>query len=239
MPILPAKKKKLGEIVIDEIRRMVRAGELKEGDKLPNQYEFAAQLGVSRPSLRDALHTLELMGVIEQKPGAGTILRSDNIELWNHQPAPPMLADSQATFELLEARRELEALMIQFVVDRITDDEIVELEESVAAMQLAIENRDADAFFRDDLKFHYRLATASHNRFLFHMFVTIRGMMEELLKETFTVLPGIGTVAQDLHESILDAVKRRNKRDAVRRIRQHITTIEKGLQAYYDSTLES
>jgi GntR family transcriptional repressor for pyruvate dehydrogenase complex len=49
------KRKKLADSVIEEIKRMVDVGELKEGDKLPNQLEFAAQLGVSRPCLREAL----------------------------------------------------------------------------------------------------------------------------------------------------------------------------------------
>jgi GntR family transcriptional repressor for pyruvate dehydrogenase complex len=48
--------------VIEEINRMILSGEVKEGDKLPNQNDFAAQLGVSRPSLREALHTLTLIG---------------------------------------------------------------------------------------------------------------------------------------------------------------------------------
>jgi GntR family transcriptional repressor for pyruvate dehydrogenase complex len=235
MALLAGKKRKLGEIVIDEIRRMVHDGELKEGDKLPNQYEFAAELGVSRPSLREALHTLELMGVIEQKPGVGTVLKSDNVELWNEQPAPPMLSDREATRELLEARQELEALMMQFAIERITDAEIAELEEAVEGMRRAIDNRDAEAFFKDDVKFHYRLASSSHNRFFFHMFVTIRGMMEKLLHETFTVLPGISTVAQNTHVAILEAVKSRNKSEAVKLIRKHITNIEKGLQAYYEA----
>ena len=48
--------KKLTDSILDHIRIMVETGELREGDKLPNQYEFAAQLGVSRPSLREALY---------------------------------------------------------------------------------------------------------------------------------------------------------------------------------------
>ena len=68
-------RKKLADSVLEEIRRMITDGELGEGDKLPNQNEFSTQLGVSRPSLREALHTLNLMGVIEQRPGLGTVRR--------------------------------------------------------------------------------------------------------------------------------------------------------------------
>ena len=79
------KRKKLGDAVLEEIKRMITDGELAEGDKLPNQNEFSAQLGVSRPSLREALHTLNLMGVIEQRPGLGTVIKSANPALWMEQ----------------------------------------------------------------------------------------------------------------------------------------------------------
>ena len=83
------KEKKLAESVIEEIKRMIVDGELKEGDKLPNQNEFAVQLGVSRPSLREALHTLALIGAIEQRPGLGTVLKQLDPKLWADQLALP------------------------------------------------------------------------------------------------------------------------------------------------------
>ncbi|MBU0733749.1 MAG: GntR family transcriptional regulator [Proteobacteria bacterium] len=61
-------KKKLSYSVLEEIGRMVEAGELKRGDKLPPQDQLAAQLGVSRPSLREALRAMEMIGAIEQRP---------------------------------------------------------------------------------------------------------------------------------------------------------------------------
>jgi GntR family transcriptional repressor for pyruvate dehydrogenase complex len=91
------KRKKLADSVIEEIKRMVDVGELKEGDKLPNQLEFAAQLGVSRPSLREALHTLTLIGAIEQRPGLGTVIKSANSTLWAVQLCPPLVSDAQAS----------------------------------------------------------------------------------------------------------------------------------------------
>ncbi|MCX7953528.1 MAG: GntR family transcriptional regulator, partial [Deltaproteobacteria bacterium] len=64
-------KKKISESVIEEIKRLVLTGQLKEGAKLPNQNELATMLGVSRTSLREALNTLSMLGIVEQKPGYG------------------------------------------------------------------------------------------------------------------------------------------------------------------------
>ena len=70
------KTKKVSAAVLEEIRRMITSGEIKEGDRFPSQNEFAAQLGVSRPSLREAFQVLSQLGAIEQRPRTGTILVS-------------------------------------------------------------------------------------------------------------------------------------------------------------------
>lgn len=235
MGLLSSKKKKLADIVIDEIKRMIVEGELKEGDKLPNQNVFSEHLGVSRPSLREALHTLTIMGVIEQRPGAGTILKSDKMELWDQPPAPPLLSDSKATLELIEARKELETLLIRFTAERITDDEIKELEEIMRSMNKAVEDENIKEYIKQDVKFHFLLANASQNRYMIHMFVTIRKLMAEFMEETFSVLPKLSIDSYDAHQLILEAVKERDGKLAMKKVSAHIAHIEEGLRKYYAS----
>jgi len=75
-------KPKLADYVIEEIKDMLRSGQLAEGSKVPNQNEFAKQLGVSRLSLREALHTLQIFGIVEQKPRTGTIIINGDPDTW-------------------------------------------------------------------------------------------------------------------------------------------------------------
>ncbi len=235
MGTLSNKKKKLADIVIDEIKRMVNDGELKEGDRLPNQNDFSEQLGVSRPSLREALHTLTLMGVIEQKPGSGTILKSDKTELWNQYPAPPLLSDIEATLELIEARRELESLMIQLTVDRVTEQELRVIKKCIDNMKSQIESKDYISYMKEDVKFHYQLANASHNRYIIHMFVNIRSLMEKFMEETFSILPELYEDSYHIHVAIYEAVKVRDKQRAISEVRRHISHIEDGLKNHFAS----
>jgi len=72
--VVSINRRKLSDPVIEEIRGMIKRGELQPGDKLPNQNEFAAQLGVSRTVLREALQTLTRLRVIEQRPKHGTVI---------------------------------------------------------------------------------------------------------------------------------------------------------------------
>jgi len=235
MESIRRKKKKLGDIVIEEIKRMIHDGELQEGDKLPNQTKFASDLGVSRPSLREALHTLTLMGVIEQKPGAGTILKSANIELWNEQPPPPMISDTRATLELLEARREIEMVMARSAVERITDNELKNMAEAIENMKQALDEEDKAKFQKEDLSFHYQIANASHNRYIIHMFVTIRSLMDQFMIETFNILPGLKHDSLKYHIAIYEAMKTGNKTKVVSYVKNHILDIENNLKRYYSA----
>ena len=227
-------KKKLSDYVLEEIRRMLMEGELKEGDKLPNQNLFAKQLGVSRIPLREAIQSLQMMGVVEQKPGAGTIILSGNPQHWEQKPAAPMLSDSQATFELLETRRIVEIASMRLAVERITKEEIRSLRADIGKMKEALKEDDRRQYLKTDLSFHFHIAKASHNRYTIHMFLTIRSLMEQFMMEVFEVCPRLVVDSMDFHSLIFDELNKKNAAAAVRCLEEHLSSIETALRAYYE-----
>ncbi len=229
-------KKKLSDSVIEEIQRMIECGELKEGDKLPNQLEFASQLGVSRASLREALHTLTRIGAIEQRPGLGTVIKSANPSLWAHQISPPLVSDIHATLKLIEARRFIEAGVVELAVENAQAEDIKNLGRLVEKMKGALKQSRIDDYSELDMNFHHQIANASHNRFMVHMFVTIRSMMEQFIKEAFTVMPGLLERSLKFHVDIYEGIKQRNKRKAVASMKNHIQDIEKDFRDYYNAS---
>lgn len=212
---------------------MISDGELREGDKLPNQNKFSAQLGVSRPSLREALHTLNLMGVIAQRPGLGTVITSANPALWLEQLSPPLLSDSKASLELLEARRFIEVGVVELAVQNATANNIKALGKIVDQMKPALEKEQLENYSELDMAFHEHLAIASHNRYMKHMFLTIRGLMEQFIREAFTVNPGLLEKSLGFHVNIYEGVKNRDVRQAVTSMRKHIQDIYSSLEQYY------
>src|SRR5210317_531930 len=94
------RKTSLADPVLVELKRMIRAKEIRVGDKLPNQNELAAQLGVSRTSLREAFSKLAFLGAIDQKPGVGTVLISKFLVLNADTIALPLMSYSSAASEL-------------------------------------------------------------------------------------------------------------------------------------------
>lgn len=229
------KRKKLADSVIEEIKRMVDVGELNEGDKLPNQLEFAAQLGVSRPSLREALHTLTLIGAIEQRPGLGTVIKSANPTLWAEQLSPPLVSDAQASLELVEARRFIEVGVVELAVNNATGEDIQKMGKLIDDMTMALKEERPKDYSELDMAFHHQIAGASHNRFMVHMFVTIRGLMEQFIRETFTVIPGLLERSLKFHIGVYENIKERNSAKAVKNMKNHILDIEKALKNFYET----
>ncbi|RKX88199.1 MAG: hypothetical protein DRP58_01030 [Spirochaetes bacterium] len=227
------KKVKISEMIIEEMKRMLREGELKEGDKLPNQYEFADQLGVSRPSLREALNQLAVLGVVEQKPGAGTILKSGNPDLWFEQPSPPMLDDTEATLELLEARNKIESTAIELAAERIDKSDIKALDMSIKKMERYNKEDNLPEYYKEDINFHYLIAKSSHNRYILQTIVNLKILMSKFMKESFEEIPNLLQNSLYHHQAIFTALSNKDKKGSIKEMKNHINDIELQIKNYY------
>jgi GntR family transcriptional repressor for pyruvate dehydrogenase complex len=226
-------KKKLADSVIEEIKRMIQGGELKEGDKLPNQNVFAAQLGVSRTSLREALSTLTRIGVIEQRPGYGTVLRSRIPVLFTDHLAPPLISDKEATIELIEARRFIEIGAAELAVKNASPEQIDEMGLLIKEMPRSLKEGRIDDYIEQDVAFHFSIAKASHNRFLVNLFVNIRGFMEQYMRESFHLLPYMLERSLKFHQNIYQAIKNGSRSKALSQMEKHILDVQRAIQKYY------
>jgi GntR family transcriptional repressor for pyruvate dehydrogenase complex len=226
-------KKKLADSVIEEIKRMIQSGELKEGHRLPDQNTFAAQLGVSRTSLREALSTLTRIGVIEQRPGYGTVFRSRIPALFTDHLAPPLISDKQATIELIEARRFIEIGAAELAVKNASPEQIKEMELLIQEMPRSLKEERTDDYIEQDVAFHFSIAKASHNRFIVNLLVNIRGFMEQYMRESFHLMPYMLERSLKFHQSIFQAVKDRSRSKAVSQMEKHILDVQRAIQLYY------
>jgi GntR family transcriptional repressor for pyruvate dehydrogenase complex len=231
-------RKKVADAVIEEIKRMIQSGELKEGQKLPNQNAFAAQLGVSRTSLREALNTLTRLGITEQRPGYGTVLRSRMPAIFVDHVNPPLISDKQATIELIEVRRFVEAGTAELSVKNIKPDQIKEMDSLIKEMPKSLKEGRIDDYIGHDLAFHYLIAKASHNRFLINIFITIRGFLEQYMRESFRVMPWMLARSLKFHQNIYQAIKNRSAPQAAFHMKRHILDVQKAIQQYYQQQEE-
>ena len=229
-------KKKLSDAVLEEINRMFDRGELKEGDKLPNQNALAAQFGVSRASLRESLHTLALTGMLEQRPGFGTVVRGRLPDNYSEFLNLPLISDANETIELVEARRYIEVANVELVVENASQEQIERMRRLVAAMGEAAARKDLGAYVERDAEFHQLLAKATGNRFMEHLFLTIRRIMEQFINESFSALPAMLERSMADHRRIFDALERRDRKRAVKEMTRHMANIRQAMERFYAIT---
>lgn len=228
-------KKKLADSVIEEIRRRLNNGELKEGQKLPNQNELASLLGVSRTSLREALNTLTMIGVIEQRPGFGTVIRSRGPAIFADHLAFPLISDEKATLELIQARGVIEGGAVELAVHHAAPEQLQELGKLIDVMAQNVREGKISEYIEHDVAFHYMIAKASQNRFILHLFATLRGAMEQYMQEGFKALPWMQDRSFEFHEKIYEGIKNRDVSKAVSQMKRHIQDIQKVIKQYYAS----
>ncbi len=222
MRIEPVKKARVFESIADQIQRQILAGELKPGDRLPNERDLAVRFGVSRASVREALAALQLMGLIESRVGGGTYARRDVLEATISPIARILAAEIDQAGEPLEVRMILEPQTAWLAAERATPEDVNEIERCleeqqarVAAGQITVEQDEA---------FHLAVAKATRNRVLERLV----GMINDLIKPSRLSPP---RTTEDYirtllgHKSILEAIRRKDPQAAFDSMKAHIDTV--------------
>lgn len=198
------KKETLSESIINQITDLIRQRELKLGDRLPSERALAELLGVSRPPVREALHALAAVGLIEVRSGEGTFLRK-NPELLSKHLQLKNLVTRYDTGDLVEARRILEIKVVGLAAVRRSPEILDRMGESIDKSVAALAQSRADIFLEADFEFHMLIAKASGNRVLEEMMWTTRDMLLDVNKLVIR-RPGQMESAVAYHRAIMRAV---------------------------------
>lgn len=127
MPLRPVETKKVYMRVVEQIRAMIESGELSPGDQLPTTHELAEALQVSRPSVREALAALEILGLVESKPGAGCYVSKPAGSLKRTAETKPPISAWASAEDILEARLIYEPLCARLAAERRTAEDLQEM----------------------------------------------------------------------------------------------------------------
>jgi len=161
----PADSRRLYQQIAEQIRDLIRNGHFNPGTRLPPERELAQQLGVSRPSVREALIALEIAGSVEVRMGAGIYVRGTGDKATNGLGESPL--------ELMQARIVLEGGLVSQACARATPEGLAGVREALGAMREAVAagRMALDA----DRRFHMAVAAMAGN-----------GVLERLVGELFT-----------------------------------------------------
>jgi len=217
--LTPIKPKRISDLVFEQLRDLIFKGRLKPGDQLMTERELAENLGVSRPTVREAINKLVTLHLIEHRQGQGTFVVSPAAE-----KNPLGLPEQEMSLtDLLEVRLGLECNAVMMAARRATEEDIRDMEKSLQDMESQI---DAGGLGSSaDVTFHMAIAYATKNMVQIHMmksfydllFYGIKSSLQYLYTEPVT----LGTITRQ-HHTILKAVRDRDPDAAYSAMREHI-----------------
>jgi GntR family transcriptional repressor for pyruvate dehydrogenase complex len=217
------RKNRVHEEVAKQIERMI-VQKLQPGDKLPAERDLAEMLGVSRSSIRDAMRRLEIVGLVQPRQGAGTVVREISTETLVSPLANVIAHRRQLVGELLDFRRMLEPPLAARAATHASNGEIAGMDEILRRQDKKV--RHGELAVEEDTEFHYRIALASGNSVV----LKVMDVVMDLLRETRSrSLQTEGRPQKSLagHKRILAAMKRRDAVAAETAMRLHIQDVEK------------
>lgn len=222
----PLGRKTVSELVVTRILDLVRAGSLRPGDKLPSERDLAQRLDVSRPSLREALRALQILGVLEIRHGGGVFVTALDADLLS--PLDLFVAlDARNMAELFDARIEYEPLVARLAAGRMDAAGIQRLGELVAA-QLA-DPEDPELFHDTDVEFHKSILEASGNLFL-SRFGKLLQVLGDQGRKAFQRRTAVRLRSIEDHRAILRAFEARDPEAAERAMRDHMVHVREALR---------
>jgi len=223
--IEPVKKIRLYETITNQLQKLMQQGELKPGDKLPSERELAEQMHVSRPSIREALRTLEMMGYLESKVGVngGTFIKQLTIHTIISPFSTLLLQNENFIMELLEVRLVLEIEVSRMAAIRRTKEDLNKLKSAIHSMQDEIDQGESG--FSGDNSFHEALAKATHNHVL-EQFVAMCGNLLEIEHEShLRLIKGESQKALKQHMDIYISIEEQDEELSQAQMRNHILNI--------------
>jgi GntR family transcriptional repressor for pyruvate dehydrogenase complex len=206
------------EQVFEQLRDQILNGVWTPGSKIPSENALTKRLGVSRVSVREALHMLASLGLLEMRQGGGTFIKEYSGEI-HFNPLFPMLAlDKIDVMHVLEYRRIMERGTVSIVVEKAGEKEIGEME--AAYNRMTLQKGDVHGFAKADLDFHLALAKAAGNPII----TKVNDIIRSVLGVSMDCIVSALGVSDGLlyHRKILDAIKARDARLAESLMEEHV-----------------
>ncbi len=232
MPLQAVESRRLYRQIADQIAALIDSGEYRAGARLPPERDLAKQLGVSRPSVREALIALEVQGYVEVRVGSGVYVTGG-------KPAAVAapLAEDSGPFELIRARWLIEGECAALAAKNATKAQVRAIEEALDLME-----RDKDKGtmpLGNDRLFHLRIAEASGNSALALVVQTLwdqrTGPLFLRLEHHFDT-PGLWEIAIREHRQVIDAISRRDATAARAAMRHHMDHAAKRFSASWSKS---
>ncbi|MDQ0467059.1 FadR/GntR family transcriptional regulator [Labrys wisconsinensis] len=222
--ITPIDRKPAAERVASRLMELIQSGNLSAGDKLPHEVELASALQVSRPTVREALRGLSMLGVVETRQGEGCYVTDLKPERLIAPLSFAVSLDKYTSETLFRARAVIDPALAADAAARATEADMAKLEQFVAVGYATV--KDPIAFRVMDLEFHGTINLIADNPFLMQVARALYELgidVRRMASETAGVLD---RSARD-HDAIARAIRARDPAAAAQAMRDHVAHIER------------
>lgn len=214
-------RNKVYQEVAKQLERLI-AEELKPGDLLPPERELVRMLGVSRSSVRDAIRSLELMGLLEPRQGIGTVV-CDPAAAPANPLASALLEKRKMVADLVDVRRMIEPALTRRAALQASCKAIADMEAILQRQEAKV--RAGELGIEEDSEFHYAIALASENSAVLKVVDVLMDLLRDTREQSLQV-EGRQEKSLAGHHRILNALKRGDAVGAEAAMRRHLQEIE-------------
>ncbi|WP_371194711.1 FadR/GntR family transcriptional regulator [Glaciecola sp. SC05] len=216
--------------VAEQLRKLIETDVIKPGERFPSERELADQLGVSRPTVREAMIALEMTGVIEIRSGSGIYARKV-------KSMSTLLKDDSGIgpFEILEIRQIIEAEACALAAERISEEELVQLKQTLREMKE--EEKREDSSEKADQRFHEIIAQSSQNSAIESVVSWLWKLRNESMLSTAFLArirkEGIHPSISE-HQAIYDALAARDAEAARQAMKRHLESATENAAKHFN-----
>lgn len=238
MPFQPVQTEKLSTAVTRQIELLILRGILRPGERLPSERELSERLGVSRPSLREAIAELQDKGLLASKAGAGIFVA----DVLGSAFAPALVqlfsSHDEAVFDYLSFRRDMEGLAAERAARLGSDTDLQVVQAVFDKMVAAHAKRDPSDEAALDAEFHLSIIEASHNVIMLHMMRSMYQLLREGVFYNRQIMFKQRMRREQIlaqHGAINDALQARDEAAARAAVERHLDFVKAALNEHAKS----
>ena len=217
------RRNRIYEEIARQVEKMITE-KMKAGDRLPPERQLADMFGVSRSSIRDAIRTLEMSGLVEARQGLGTVVREHSADAVVNPLRQVLVQKRKLVGELLDVRKMIEPPLAARAAVHATADEVAEMDNILRRQEEKM--RGGELAIEEDNDFHYAIALAADNSVVLKVLDVLMDLLRDTRERSLQV-EGRPERSMAGHRDILNAIKRQDAAGAEAAMFRHIESVEK------------
>lgn len=232
MPFQKVQPEKLSTSVVRQIELLILRGILRPGERLPPERELAERLGVSRPSLRDAIAELQNLGLLTSRAGSGVFVAEVLGSAFSPALTRLFSSHEEAVFDYVDFRRDMEALAAERAARLGSESDLKVIQAVFDKMEAAESGKSAETQAGLDAQFHTAIIEASHNVVMLHMMRSMFDLLREGVfynRQVMFEQHASRKALLDQHRDINQAIQKRDPVAARNAVVAHMDFVEQAL----------